>query len=100
MIMGTFAGSHKHLLSGKKLGDPKLTRYTPQLLTERQAPLSANPSNFWLTVRLARSEHNLLVWLKHGEDSEVLALGADAKDHDESLRPLSYNTFWDVIKRK
>jgi hypothetical protein len=40
------------------------------------------------------------VWLKHGEDSKILALGAEAKDHDELLRPLSYNAFWDLLKRK
>ena len=58
-------------------------------------------SNFSsLIVRISRYEHNLLVWLKHGEKSKVLALGARAKDHDESLRPLSYNAFWDAIKRK
>jgi hypothetical protein len=43
MIMGTFAGSHKHLVSEKKLGDPKLTRYTPQIF-ERETNLAVTKS--------------------------------------------------------
>jgi hypothetical protein len=34
MIMSTFAGSHKHLVCEKKLGDPQLKRYTSVSLSQ------------------------------------------------------------------
>lgn len=40
------------------------------------------------------------MWLKNGEDADILELGADPQENDEHLRPLSYNAFWSVIKRK
>jgi hypothetical protein len=164
MIMSTFAGSHKHLVSGKKLGDPKLKRYTrsgvnsidPSTRIHTDSPTSGDKHNsqratvaaalggksnqnwsktvvqadfgpvltgFSLAVQgfsmrewwsacdslscsacfshssPSRYEHNILVWLKHGEDSKILPLGVEAKDQ-ELLRPLSYNAFWGVLKRK
>ena len=45
-----------------------------------------------------RFEHNLLVWRKFGENSVVQSLNGPADPN--ALRPLDYNTFWEVVKRR